>query len=470
MSKSSVKFKIILLFTVTTVLIVSACFGILLYFQKQTVSRVVENRMLSSIAVMEEKLTMRLNDMLEKGFISESKHQVPQKMRYYERGVHYLLFNDNEELISAELPFDVDLSKTFENDNFRYEWSEEDKYYIFDKQIFLSDGSRYWLKGVFPATNEEYAFNVSTKYHIILAVILILLASIGGYLMLCKLLKPINKIVDTANEISGSSDISKRINIGKRNDEIGRLANTFDNMLDKIEKLVDKEKQFTSDVSHELRTPITVMLSECEFMGECEKDSADFDDSLNMLKRQANKMSVLVTELLTLSRMDKNKIAMQFENTDISELLNFVCDEQEKIQSDKIKLIRDIENEIYANIDRALISRLFVNLITNAYKYNKKIGSVTVSLKKNDESIAFSVQDTGIGISEDDLPKIWERFYQVDKARSYSENGGSGLGLAMVKWIANALGGEVCVQSNLGKGSIFTFKFNNQKMKASDVL
>lgn len=463
MSKLSVKFKIIMVFTILAVLIVSACSGILLYFQRQAVDKVVENRMTVSMNTMEEKVKSRLNDMLSKGYISNTRTEAPQKMRYYERGVHYLLYNSREELIGTPLPFDAVLSNTFENSVFRYEVYNNDKYYIFDRKITLTDGSEYWLKGVFPATNEEYAFDVSRKYDMILAVILILLASVGGYLMLGKLLKPINKIVDTANEIAGSSDISKRINIGGRKDEIGRLANTFDEMLDKIEKLVDKEKQFTSDVSHELRTPITVMLSECEFMKECEKDSADFDDSLNMVQRQAKKMSSLVTELLTLSRMDKNKIVAQFEKTDISELLNFICDEQEKIQSSKIKLIRDIEGEVYANIDRALISRLFVNLITNAYRYNKKIGSVTVTLKKTDESIVFSVKDTGIGISEEDLPKIWERFYQVDKARSYSENGSSGLGLAMVKWIANALGGEVYAQSELGKGSIFTFKFKNKK-------
>lgn len=346
MSKLSVKFKIILLFTVLTVLIVSACSGILLYFQRQTVNDVVQNRMTVSMNAMEEKVKSRLNDMLSKGYISNIQTEAPQKMRYYERGVHYLLYNSREELIGTPLPFDAILSKTFENEGFRYEVYDNDKYYIFDRKIMLTDGSEYWLKGVFPATNEEYAFDVSRKYDMILAVILILLASVGGYLMLGKLLKQINKIVDTANEIAGSSDISKRINIGSRKDEIGRLANTFDEMLDKIEKLVDKEKQFTSDVSHELRTPITVMLSECEFMKECEKGTSDFYDSLNMVERQAKKMSSLVTELLTLSRMDKNKIVAQFEKTDISELLNFICDEQEKIQNSKIKMIRDIECEI----------------------------------------------------------------------------------------------------------------------------
>ncbi len=466
MNKTSVKFKIILIFTILTCIIVSACSSILLYFQKQSVQNVVENRMAASMSVMEEKVITRLNDMLSKGYISNSQSEAPRTMRYYEKGVHYLLYNGHGKLISAELPFNISLASDF-NENFRYEFFGDDKYYIADKKLTLSNGSEYWLKGVFPAASEEYAFNVSTKYNIILAFILIILASIGGYLMLGRLLKPINKIVDTANEIANSTDLSKRINIGNRCDEIGKLANTFDGMLEQIEGLVEKEKQFTSDVSHELRTPITVMLSECEFMKECEKDTSDFDDSLNMVERQAKKMSTLVTELLTLSRMDKNKITAQFENTNISELLNFICDEQEKIQSKKIKLIRDIEENICVSIDRALISRLFVNLITNAYKYNKKIGTVTVSLKTETDSVMFSVTDTGIGISEEDLPKIWERFYQVDRARSYSENGGSGLGLAMVKWIANALGGDVSAVSELGKGSTFTFKL---KKKESDNL
>ncbi len=463
MRKTSVKFKIVLLFTAFTIVIVSACSGILLYLQKKAVSRVVENRMTASMEIMKSKIESRMNDMLSKGYISNSQKEAPQKMRYYERGVHYLLYNEKGEVISSDLPFDISLSDTFEDGTFRYELFDKDKYYILDNTITLQNGSNYRLKGVFPATNEEYAFDVSRKYDAILAVVLILLASIGGYMMLGRLLKPINKIVDTANEISNSTNLSKRINIGKRNDEIGNLANTFDSMLERIESLVDKEKQFTSDVSHELRTPITVMLSECEFLKECEKTSTDFNDSLNMLERQAKKMSNLVTELLTLSRMDKNKIAVQVEKTDIGELLNFICDEQEKIQSGKIKLIRDIEDGICADVDRALISRLFVNLITNAYKYNKETGSVTVSLKSADDGIYFSVKDTGIGISEEDLPKIWERFYQADRARSYSENGGTGLGLSMVRWIANALGGEIFAESEPGKGSIFTFRFKKER-------
>lgn len=463
MNRTSVKFKIILLFTFFTVIIVSASCGILLYLQKQTVTDVVRERMNTSFETMKPKIENRLNDMLSNGYISADKNQAPQKFRYHERGVHYLLYNASGSVISPSLPFDITPPATFEEGNFRYEFFDKEKYYISDRKITLSNGDEYWLKGIFPATNEEYAFDVSRKYDALLAVVLILLASIGGYLMLGRLLNPINKIVDTADKISNSSDLSRRINIGSRNDEIGNLANTFDSMLERIEELVENEKQFTSDVSHELRTPITVMLSECEFIKECERDFPDFDDSLNMIERQAKKMSNLVTELLTLSRMDKNKIAAQFENTNISELLNFICDEQERIQNKSIRLIRNIDRDICANIDRALISRLFVNLITNAFKYNKADGSVTVSLREEQGRVIFSVTDTGIGISDENLPKIWERFYQVDRARNYSESGGSGLGLAMAKWIADAMGGDISVVSEIGKGSTFTFKFNKER-------
>ena len=463
MSKLSVKLKITLIFMTLTVIIVSACSGIILHLQKEAIEKTVESRIDSSLTIMEERVTKRLNAMLKNNYISNGQKEAPKAKRYYEKGIHYLLYNQNGEIISPASPFDITLKKEFTDGAFRYEISDEEKYYIKDKKIVLSDGSEYWLKGIFPASNEEYIFEISKEFDIILTIILIILSGIGGYLMLARLLNPINKIVATANEISNNADLSKRININGRNDEIGHLADTFDIMLDKIERLMEKEKQFTSDVSHELRTPITVMLSECEFMKECDRSTPDFEDSLNTAQRQAKKMSSLVTELLTLSRMDKNKITVNKEKTDISELLNFICDEQEKIQNNNIKFLRNIKSGIYADVDRGLISRLFINIITNAFKYNKKDGSVTVTLTEDEKNIVFYTEDTGIGISDEDLPKIWERFYRADKSRNNFENTGSGLGLSMVKWIAEALDGEINVQSELGKGSIFTFKLKKER-------
>ena len=260
--------------------------------------------------------------------------------------------------------------------------------------------------------------------------------------------------------VSESSDLSRRIEIGEGGDEIHALAKTFDEMLEKIEKSFNKEKQFTSDASHELRTPISVILSECEYGIECVEDVEELKETLSSVKLQATKMSKLVSELLMISRMDSNRLKLNFEDTDISELLNFVCEEQEEIQIKDIKLIQNIEQNIFANVDRLLLTRLFVNLISNAYQYSNDGSNIIVTLKEIDNKIEFSVKDEGIGISEENIPKIWDRFYQVDSSRTEERNGSSGLGLPMVKWISDCHNGKLEVISEIDKGSTFIFRID----------
>ena len=286
----------------------------------------------------------------------------------------------------------------------------------------------------------------------------VILAGVGGYFIILKAFVPVNKIRETAKEISESSDLSQRINIGPGGDEIHILANTFDDMLNKLEYSFNKEKQFTSDASHELRTPISVIMSECEYGLECVNDMGEMKDTLNSIHTQANKMSKLVSELLMISRMDNNRLKTNFETTDLSELLTFICEEQIEIQTKDIKLKYKIEQGILANVDTLLMTRLFINLISNAYQYSPENTTITVSLKTEGENVVFSVKDEGIGISEEHLSKIWDRFYQVDSSRTGDRNGSSGLGLSMVKWIADRHNGELTVNSEVGKGSEFIFK------------
>ncbi|MBE7031415.1 MAG: response regulator [Ruminococcaceae bacterium] len=177
------------------------------------------------------------------------------------------------------------------------------------------------------------------------------------------------------------------------------------------------------------------------------------------IKRQTDKMSKLVSELLMISRMDKNTMTLNFEVTDISELLKFVCDEQEELNQNSTRLVRNIRDNVVAKLDRGSMTRLLVNLISNAYKFTEAGGEVTVSLSESKSSVSISVKGSGIGISKDELPKIWERFYQADTARTHNENSGAGLGLSMVKWIAEKHNGKVTVESEPGKGSEFVFTF-----------
>ena len=168
-------------------------------------------------------------------------------------------------------------------------------------------------------------------------------------------------------------------------------------------------------------------------------------------------MTKLISELLMISRMDKNTIATQFEEIDLSELLEFVCDEQEELHGSAVRLSRNISPEIIANADRGLMTRLFINIISNAYSYIGGGDLITVALYKNNENVIFEAKDNGIGISEEDLPKIWERFYRADKSRTSEDTANSGLGLSMVKWIAELHGGKVSAESTYGLGSKFTF-------------
>ena len=206
------------------------------------------------------------------------------------------------------------------------------------------------------------------------------------------------------------------------------------------------------------RTPIAVIRSECEYMDECAETVDDYKESVASVSRQADKMAKLVSELLTISRMDKNTMAINFESIDLSELVTFVSEEQKEIHPEGPRLTMNIKEGVTANADRFLMARLMANLLSNAYQYTPKEGSITVSLDEDETNVTFSVQDTGIGISEEDLPKIWERFYQADSART-NENGSMGLGLSMVSWIADCHKGRVTVDSTPGKGSTFTFTF-----------
>jgi len=335
--------------------------------------------------------------------------------------------------------------------------------YVFDKQIHRPEGQSFWVRGVISNATENYAITSIMRNNTMLTVVLILVAAVGGYFIVKRALVPVNTIRKTAKEISRSNDLTRRINIGRGEDEICELANTFDEMLEQIEQAFEREKQFTSDASHELRTPTAVILSECEYMTECAKTPEEFAESAASVKRQAERMSRLVSELLTISRMDKKTQAVQFEKTDISELLSFVCDEQEELHEGKIVLKRNIASGVLAEADTFLLARLFINLISNGYQYSKNDGEICVSLSENENEIIVSVQDNGIGIAEEALPKIWERFYQVDASRTQKDNGGMGLGLSIVNRIAKIHNGKVQVSSVLGSGSEFVFTMPKER-------
>ncbi len=376
--------------------------------------------------------------------------------RFFNNGVHTAVYDEGGNIVNGAIPFEFASEISIENEVVQEKVFNGDSHLTYAKEIEGQDGNLYRIVGVISIADESVLLNSVTKTNLILIAILILVAALGGYLILRQAFKPVEKIRNTAKSISESRDLSQRIALSGGNDEIYRLANTFDEMLSKIEKTLNKEKQFTSDASHELRTPVAVISSECEYTLECATTLDEAKESVLSIKQQTDKMSKLISELLAISRMDKNTMEINLETADISELLNFVCDEQEEIHTGNITLKRNIMPSVYLKTDSMLLARIFINLISNAYSYGKENGTIEVTLSENNKEVIFSVADDGIGIAEENLPKIWERFYQVNTSRTNAD-GNMGLGLSMVKLIADKLGAQLTVKSKLGEGTTFIF-------------
>jgi heavy metal sensor kinase len=280
------------------------------------------------------------------------------------------------------------------------------------------------------------------------------LAAAGGIFLARRALKPVDKIAQTAREI-GESDLSQRINVNTK-DELGRLAATLNEMIGRLEKAFQRQKQFTSDASHELRTPLAVIEAESTLALEKERPSSDYQQSLEIISQESRQMSSLIDQLLTLARADAGKEQWNFTEVNLGKLMsNLGTDVEVLCQEKGLSFQLGQPQDLVVKGDEARLRELFMNLLDNAIRYTPAPGTVSVSLRREGQMAVVAVTDTGVGIPAEDIPFIFERFYRVDKSRSRAE-GGSGLGLAICRHIAEAHGGKIEVESQVGSGSTFS--------------
>ena len=288
--------------------------------------------------------------------------------------------------------------------------------------------------------------------------LLLVFASLGGSFIIRKALILVKSVVRAANEIT-ADDLSFRIDSGDRQDEIGALVNTFNNMIARLEKSVKKIKQFSGDVSHELRTPLTIIRGEIEVLLRKDRESEEYQGTMKSVLEEANHMEKIIDDLLFLSRIDAS-IKIKFaEKILLDEILLEVFKSRE--QSARSKGINyDIKNIIPAQVkgDKTLLERLISNIIDNAIRYTPSEGRIEINLERNDRFALLSIRDTGNGIPEEALPFIFDRFYVVDKSRC-KESGGMGLGLSIVKSVADSHGAIIDVQSKINQGTTLRVKF-----------
>jgi heavy metal sensor kinase len=320
----------------------------------------------------------------------------------------------------------------------------------------------------------EDALNTLFIILIITVPLALMVASLGGQFLAHKALKPVDNITQTARIIT-SQNLNQRITPPKVKDEISRLIDTFNEMISRLDQSFRQIKQFSSDASHELKTPLTILKGEIEVLLRKERTSQEYQQTLKSNLEEINRMSQIVEDLLLLSKADIGEVRLIKEDINLTEILNEVVAQMDRLAKSKgLSLFMSNHlQDIHILGDALRIRELFINLIENGIKYTEQGGSIHIILQKENgpsmgipsgwgggekgEFVKIIVSDTGIGIAKNDQERIFSRFFRVDKARS-REEGGSGLGLSICKWIVEAHQGEIIVESELGKGSSFIVK------------
>ena len=384
-------------------------------------------------------------------------------INYLEEGVYISVYDAQGYLLYGRTPTGFSGASTLIMDQMQQVGSGQDFWYVYDYCQSVDGYGNLWIRGVASHSRSDSILRIITNAALILLPFFVALIALGGYLITAKALPPLSAMTETARAISEGNDLTRRLRLGSGRDEVHVLAHTFDQMMERLQSSFETEKQFTSDVSHELRTPVAVILSQCEYASQEGTPPEELRGSIGVIGAQARKISALISQLLTLARADSGKQKLQYELVNLSELAEIIVEEQSIAAEEKgITLLTDIQPEILLRADETMMMRLFINLISNSITYGKPDGHTLVTLSANEAEITGSVQDDGIGIPADKLDKIWQRFYQVDPARTSGSSSGSGLGLSMVKWIVQAHGGRIEVSSRLGEGSCFTFHFFRQ--------
>lgn len=440
MKKKSVKTQITILLTM-----LMATLAVLLLIFMLFISHSV------ALQTAKSQLTDVVRSNLIHVEVSDKKPIIGDQFSYYHNGISTLIYSQNESLIAGQIPVSFQTEVPFESGSIRIVNVGDTDYLVLD--MFLAENWNHgvWLRGLLEAPNNESLTRNLLMIAIIALPLFMLLAALGSYHITRRAFRPLGHITATAEAINEAKDLSGRIGLPPGEDEFSRLAADFDQMFERLERSFEAEKQFTGDASHELRTPISIIKGACEYAEKYDETPEDHAETISMIHRQADKMAKLVSQLLSMTRMEQGIESTKMKSLDFSDFVHHLSKEQ---YWDTSRLIINTSQNVFVNGNPELLGRLITNLVENAFKYSPKNSPVHLNISSNTKEACLSVQDQGIGISKEDQQKIWNRFYQADTSRGNDE--GSGLGLSMVKQIAELHGGFMTLDSSPGCGSTFT--------------
>jgi len=286
----------------------------------------------------------------------------------------------------------------------------------------------------------------------------ILLAGAGGYLLARRSLSPVVMMSAQASRI-GSENLYERLKVQNPRDELGQLAGSFNELLDRLNESFERQRRFVADASHELRTPVAILCGEAEVtLGQEKRTEQEYRESLQILREEAKRLKHVVEDLFTLARADAGQHPLAPSDFYLDELAAECAKNVRTLAAAKqIAISCEARAELPIRADEALVRRMLMNLLDNAIKYTPPGGSVSLRSSEENGRYRVSIEDSGCGIPAELQPRIFERFFRADKARSRGESdgGGAGLGLAIAAWIAGAHGGTVELTRSTSEGSVF---------------
>jgi signal transduction histidine kinase len=293
--------------------------------------------------------------------------------------------------------------------------------------------------------------------------ILILLFLIARFLA-GRSIKPVSTIIDTSSQIT-KDNLKSRIPLPINKDELFVLSQNINNLLDRVENAIEREKQFTSDASHELRTPLAVIKGTMEVLIRKPRNQHEYEEKINFCISEVDRLNHMVDQLLLLARFENQKQNIKNESIYLNAIiLDNLTRFSEKIESKKVKVFTSFSDDFYIQSDNYLVSIIISNLLSNAIKYSNSNGKIRIELSQNEHHITFSISDNGIGIAPDDMNKIFNSFYRSDVS-NHAEIKGTGLGLSIVKRLCDLLNLEITVDSKLNVGTTFSLSFSLAKLK-----
>lgn len=391
--------------------------------------------------------------------IAKLQEEVNQTYAIEHSGNYLELYAENGDLIYRSEFLQAHQSAVLPPDQVRQPiWRSrkiEGRHFRFILEKLDVNGHVYTVEMGIPADDAVNTLHLFRSYLLMFAPLLLLAAAGGGYWLSRRALSPVDALVRTAREVSGTK-LHSRLQKLETGDELQRLSDTLNEMLDRIESAFLRITEFTADASHELRTPVSLIRTEAELALRRSRGEAEYKESLRHILLEAERTTGLIEQLLSLARADSGRETLRLQPVDLRQTLRSVVEGWQQMAT-----IRNLQFSASLEVpdflvlgDETLLRRLADILLDNAFKYTAPPGSVHLSLEAKGDSAVITVKDSGVGIAEEEQSKIFERFYRVDKARSRVQ-GGAGLGLAIAHWIVTQHRGSIGVESRSGDGATF---------------